>query len=127
MNDPRWNEPVYHGFSPGHQPGHFAYRVPPGYYGMYATPYYGYAGRAVHGAEAQRKEPQGVLDGQSGRFVLGLLMGAGAIYLLSNEGAQQAAIRTAVKGWHTVRGGFEELKERFRDAEAELAAPPSEP
>lgn len=54
------------------------------------------------------------------RFVKGLLIGAAATYLLTNDQVQRAAIKSAVKAWSTLQGGVEELKERFQDAEAEL-------
>lgn len=64
---------------------------------------------------------------RSGRFLQGLLIGGVAAYLLSNEQVQQSVIRSAVRVWSTVQGGMEEMKERFRDAEAELhAAEPHE-
>ena len=57
---------------------------------------------------------------RSNRFMKGLLLGAAATYVLSNEEVQRAAIKSAVKAWSTLQGGVEELKERFQDAEAEL-------
>ena len=54
------------------------------------------------------------------RFLKGALFGALAAYLLSNEAVQQNAIKAAVRTWSVVQGGVEEMKERFRDAEAEL-------
>lgn len=56
------------------------------------------------------------------RFLKGALFGALAAYLLSNETVQQNAIKAAVRTWSLVQGGVEEMKERFRDAEAELHA-----
>lgn len=56
------------------------------------------------------------------RFLKGAAFGALAAYLLSNPEVQQAAIRGAVKAWSVLQGGVEEMKERFRDAEAELHA-----
>ncbi len=56
------------------------------------------------------------------RFLRGLLIGAAATYLLTNEEVQRTVIKGAVKVWTTVQGGLEEAKERFRDAEAELQA-----
>lgn len=56
------------------------------------------------------------------RFLKGALFGAVAAYVLSNETVQQNAIKTAVRAWSMVQGGVEEMKERFRDAEAELHA-----
>jgi hypothetical protein len=55
-------------------------------------------------------------------FIKGMLAGAAVAYLLSNEQAQQAVIKTSVKLWNAGQGHMEEIKERFRDAEAELAA-----
>lgn len=56
------------------------------------------------------------------RFLKGLLIGAAAAYLLTNESVQRTAIKGAVKAWSLVHGGVEEVKERFHDAEAELHA-----
>lgn len=58
----------------------------------------------------------------SSGFLKGAAIGAIAAYLLSNEKLQQGAIKTAVKSWSLLQGGVEEMKERFRDAEAELHA-----
>lgn len=58
----------------------------------------------------------------SSGFLKGAAIGAIAAYLLSNERLQQGAIKTAVKSWSLLQGGVEEMKERFRDAEAELHA-----
>ena len=54
------------------------------------------------------------------RFFKGLLIGAAAAYLLTNENVQRTAIKGAVKAWSLLQGGVEELKERFHDAEAEI-------
>lgn len=56
------------------------------------------------------------------RFVKGMLIGAAAAYLLTNESVQRSVIKGAVKAWSMVQGGAAELKERFHDAEAELRA-----
>jgi hypothetical protein len=56
------------------------------------------------------------------RFIKGALVGAIAAYLLTNDNVQQAVIKSTVKVWSMVQGGVEEMKERFRDAEAELHA-----
>ena len=58
----------------------------------------------------------------SSGFIKGALIGAAAAYLLTNDKVQQTVIKTAVKSWAMVQGGVEEMKERFRDAEAELHA-----
>lgn len=56
------------------------------------------------------------------RFLKGLLIGAAAAYILTNESVQRAAIKGAVKAWSMLQGGVEEIKERFQDAEAEIRA-----
>lgn len=60
------------------------------------------------------------------RFFKGLLIGAAAAYLLTNENVQRTAIKGAVKAWGLLQGGVEELKERFHDAEAEIRAEKAE-
>ncbi|MGF1643022.1 MAG: YtxH domain-containing protein [Thiotrichales bacterium] len=60
------------------------------------------------------------------RFLKGLLIGAAAVYLLTNENLQRTAIKSAVKAWSLLQGGVEELKERFHDAEAEIHAESNE-
>jgi hypothetical protein len=70
---------------------------------------------------AAQPTPASSLFGNS-RFIKGGRVGAAAAYLLSNESVQQNAIKTAVKAWSLLQGGIEEMKERFRDAEAELHA-----
>lgn len=54
------------------------------------------------------------------RFFKGLLIGAAATYVLTNENVQRTAIKGAVKAWSLLQGGVEEIKERFHDAEAEI-------
>ncbi|MEY6433941.1 hypothetical protein ABC977_16170 [Thioalkalicoccus limnaeus] len=54
------------------------------------------------------------------RFVKGVLIGAAATYLLTNENVQRSMIKGAVRIWSMLQGGVEEIKERFQDAEAEL-------
>ena len=60
------------------------------------------------------------------RFLKGLLIGAAAAYLLTNENVQRTAIKGAVKAWGLLQGGVEELKERFHDAEAEIRSESAE-
>ncbi|CAH2601870.1 conserved protein of unknown function [Rhodovastum atsumiense] len=58
--------------------------------------------------------------GQHHDLLTGMLVGAAAAALLSNEAVQRTLIRSLVSAWAGVQGGLEEVKERFRDAEAEL-------
>ncbi|KAA5602862.1 hypothetical protein [Blastochloris sulfoviridis] len=60
-------------------------------------------------------------------LIKGLLIGAGLTFLLTNDSVQKNLIGAAVKVWSTLQGGVEEMKERFRDAEAELAAGEDDP
>lgn len=87
------------GYAPGHQPF--------------------YAG-SLSGGPVQSANPSSHLTNP--RFLKGALFGATAAYVLSNETIQQNAIKAAVGVWSMAQGSIEELKERFRDAEAELHA-----
>ncbi|MCB9959729.1 MAG: hypothetical protein H6843_14125 [Rhodospirillaceae bacterium] len=54
------------------------------------------------------------------KFLTGMLVGGALTYVLSNEAVQRAAIRTVAQVWLGIKGGLEETKERFRDAESEI-------
>lgn len=56
------------------------------------------------------------------QFVIGALIGAVGAYLLTNEKAQKNLFKTIAKGTEMFQMGIEEMKERFEDAKAELAA-----
>lgn len=58
----------------------------------------------------------------SDRFLKGVLFGAAAAYLMTNESVQRAVVKTAVKTWGLLQGGVAEVKERFEDAKAEVGA-----
>lgn len=58
----------------------------------------------------------------SSSFVKGALIAGVATYVLTNEEVQNNMIKAAVQSWAVLQGGIEEMKERFRDAEAELHA-----
>ncbi len=83
--------------------------VQPGYYVATYQPY-------------PQQQPSLLSGLTTDRFLKGLLVGAAAAYILTNESVQRTAIKGAVKAWTTVQGGLEEVKERFQDAEAELHA-----
>lgn len=87
-------------------PGYAAYTVPP-------------QGAMQPGAY-QAQQSTSFFNFSNDRFLKGLLIGAAATYLLTNESVQRTAIKGAVKAWSLVQGGVEEIKERFQDAEAEL-------
>lgn len=110
------------GMAQGMMHGHQA-SAPGGYSAMspQEAAYYAYAGQ--HGAQNYTAQPaSSFFNFTNDRFLKGLLIGAAATYLLTNENVQRMAIKGAVKAWSMVQGGVEELKERFQDAEAELRA-----
>lgn len=108
MYDPR---AYYQGFAPGYPPPRYP---PPGYYPQGMPP------AAVRPPAVAPAGAAGPLSNT--RFFKGAFVGALAAYLLSHPEVQEAAVRGAVKTWSLVQGGVEEMKERFRDAEAELHA-----
>ena len=75
---------------------------------------------------------QGILDAVSPdnlfanfntkQFVVGALIGAVGAYLLTNEKAQKNLFQAIAKGTEMFQAGLEEMKERYEDAKAELAA-----
>jgi hypothetical protein len=53
---------------------------------------------------------------------MGLMIGAGAAWLLSDEELRGKLIKAGMKLYANVAGGFEELKEQMADIRAEVAA-----
>lgn len=71
----------------------------------------------------QTRPPQGPLSGvTTGRFLTGAAVGGLVTYVLTNEAVQKAMINGAAQVWMALKGGMEETRERFRDAEAEIKA-----
>lgn len=105
-----------------------AYAPPPGYGGAPSGMYGPHASAHGPGPYAPAHgyaQPSGAaawFNFRDERFVKGLLVGAAATFLLTNESVQKGAIKSLVRVWTLVQGGVEEAKERFRDAEAELQA-----
>lgn len=62
----------------------------------------------------------GTFDTQ--KFLIGALIGAAGVYLMTNEKAQKAMFKTFAKGSAMITAGIEEMKERYEDAQAELEA-----
>ena len=58
----------------------------------------------------------------NGRFLTGALAGGAVTLLLTNPAVQRAAISMAAHVWMALKGGVEETRERFRDAESEIKA-----
>lgn len=123
-NNPPWAHQDHH------RGGHHAYYgapAPTGYYAQYGTHH------CCH-TQPNSAPPQGHYvphhhhDGGLGsffnfrdeRFVKGAITGATLTFLLTNDAVQKNAIRSLVKIWSMFQGGIEEVKERFKDAEAEI-------
>lgn len=100
---------VMHGTAPGVAQAGYA-MLPVGHYAAAPMPRY---------SASQNSSLFGLTND---RFLKGLIIGAAATYILTNDNVQRAAIKSAVKAWSMLQGGVEEMKERFLDAEAELRA-----
>jgi hypothetical protein len=59
---------------------------------------------------------------RSDQFLLGLLLGAAAIHVLSDEKTREKLIRAGIRLYSGLMGGVEEIKEQFADIQAELDA-----
>jgi len=70
------------------------------------------------------QDPQAMtaLGLMNNRFLAGVLVGSALTYVLTNEEGQRAAIRAIMKVWLGIQSEWEETRERFRDAEAEIKA-----
>ena len=60
------------------------------------------------------------LGTNKGELLKGIALGAGMTYLLTNENAQKTLFGIFAKLQNMLNVGFEEMKERFEDAKAEL-------
>ena len=121
----------YHGYGAGQMPGipqgaHVYTGVPgQGGVGMPGVAGYGAAAGPQYAQGAYPYAPQQPAPSSSftnDRFLKGLLIGATATYLITNESVQKTAIKSVVRAWTHIQGGVEEMKERFHDAEAEIQA-----
>jgi hypothetical protein len=102
------------GYPHHHGHPHQGYQYHPGYY----HPHPGWqTGPVPSNIPAPKK---GIVDFRDPGFSKGLLIGAVAAYLLSNEDVQRNLFKSTARVWHMARGGAEEMKERFQDAEAEI-------
>ena len=70
---------------------------------------------------------QGLLGSrQTEQFVLGALIGAAAVYVLGAEEIRNKLVKTGMKLYANVVGGFEEMKEQMADVRAEVEAEQAE-
>ncbi len=105
----------------GYAPGHPSYGYPQpgaGWYGASQPGQYPGYHQSQWAYPARGSAP--FFNFANDRFVKGLLIGAAATYLVTNESVQRALIKGVVKTWSMLQGGVEEIRERFHDAEAEL-------
>ena len=54
------------------------------------------------------------------QFLLGLLLGAGAAWVLSDEELRGKILRTLMKAYGSLMGSVEEIKEQMADIQAEM-------
>ncbi len=59
---------------------------------------------------------------QTEQFVLGALIGAAAVYVLGDEEMRNKLLKSAMKLYAGIAGGFEEIKEQVADIRAEVEA-----
>ena len=93
------------------------------YYDPYSVPP-GYPPRMPENNQPTNAGLASFLNFRDERFLKGALVGAAVTFLLTNDSVQKNAIQSIVKVWDLFQGGFEEVKERFRDAEAEIKTKP---
>lgn len=126
---PGYYAPMHYGYGP--MPGGMPPQGPGAYYGPMGGPApsghggYGGAGGATPNAAHHAGMDSGLasfFNFRDERFLRGAITGAALTFLLTNEGVQKNTIRSLVRMWSTLQGGFEEMKERFQDAEAEVQA-----
>lgn len=66
---------------------------------------------------------QGLLGSrQNEQFILGALIGAAAVYVLGDEEMRNKIVKSAMKIYAGIAGGFEEMKEQMADMRAEIEA-----
>ncbi len=58
----------------------------------------------------------------SEQFLLGALIGAGAIYVLGDEALRGKLLKAGMRLYGSIAGNFEEMKEQLADIRAEMAA-----
>ena len=60
------------------------------------------------------------------QFILGALIGAAAVYVLGDEEMRGKLVKTGMRLYAGIAGGFEEIKEQMADIRAEVAAEQSD-
>ncbi|TVQ75185.1 MAG: YtxH domain-containing protein [Chromatiaceae bacterium] len=115
-----------HGYGPGYGAygegpwGYEGANDPRGAQGRYG---YGYGGEGAREGEGLFDGLKGLLRGRhNDQFLLGLAIGAGAAWVLSDEEMRRKLMKAGVDLYSGVAGGVEELKEQMADIKAEMDA-----
>ena len=114
------------GPSPASAGGHYpvpqhALAPEDGRYYQYNQDQYGYQD---YGLEAPAYNAEGLrswFEFSNSCYLKGFLIGAGAALLITNSSVQKSLVRGTVRVWSFFQGGVEEVKEQFRDVQAELS------
>ncbi|NYZ13659.1 YtxH domain-containing protein [Azospirillum sp. RWY-5-1] len=88
------------------------------------------AAMAANGGGMGMGQAQGLLGGLAGllpargseRFLVGVLVGGAAAYLLSDEEMRGRVMKSGLKLYASLLGGLAEMKEQAADLQAELEA-----
>lgn len=81
------------------------------------------AGQQMMNGQQQPGMLAGLLpSGRTEQFLLGAVIGAAAAYLLSDEELRGKLIKSGIKMYSNLMGGFEEIKEQVADLNAEVMA-----
>lgn len=81
----------------------------------------GWGGEFTPGSKGFIRNLPGSLKTRQGQhFLLGALLGAGAAYVLGNEKLRAKFMKSILKLYSGVAGGFEEFKEQLADLQAEI-------
>lgn len=78
--------------------------------------------QAVNNSSLLQGMPAFLRTGNTEQFLLGALVGAAAAWVLSDEEMRGKIVKSAMKLYTGVAGGFEEMKEQMADIRAEVEA-----
>lgn len=79
-------------------------------------------GMAAYDAMMRANQPTGLAAlTPTQQLLVGMVIGAGAAWLLGDEKAREKLMRAGMKLYSGLAGGFEEMKEQMADIQAEMA------
>lgn len=80
-------------------------------------------GMAAYDAMMRANHPTGLAAlTPTQQLLVGMVIGAGAAWLLGDEKAREKLMRAGLKLYTSLAGGFEEMKEQMADIQAEMAS-----